>query len=71
MTFDNFLNENLLYFTYIQFIYKNFWGFFGIRGHETGRNAKKNFRFLDRLPYFPLYRTIILNVKVKYELKFT
>ena len=34
-------------------------------GHETWRNAKKFFRFLDRLPYLPFYRTIVLNVKVK------
>ena len=24
---------------------------------------KKKFRFLDRLPYFPFYRTIVLNEK--------
>ena len=42
-----------------------FLGFSKSKGHETWRNAKKIFRFLDRLPYFPYYRIIVLNVKVK------
>ena len=32
---------------------------------KRGEMQKKFFRFLDRLPYFPFYRTIVLNVKVK------
>ena len=32
---------------------------------KRGEMQKKNFRFLDRLPYFPFYRTIVLNEKVK------
>ena len=35
---------------------------------KRGEMQKKNFRFLDRLPYFPFYRTIVLNVKVKTSL---
>ena len=31
---------------------------------KRGEMQKKIFRFLDRLPYFPFYRTIVLNVKV-------
>ena len=31
---------------------------------KHGEMKKKNFRFLDRLPYFPYYRTIVLNLKV-------
>ena len=30
---------------------------------KRGEMQKKNFRFLDRLPYFPFYRTIVLNVQ--------
>ena len=32
---------------------------------KRGEMQKKFFRFSDRLPYFPFYRTIVLNVKVK------
>ena len=32
---------------------------------KRGEMQKKFFRFLDRLPYFPFYRSIVLNVKVK------
>ena len=32
---------------------------------KRGEMQKNFFRFLDRLPYFPFYRTIVLNVKVK------
>ena len=32
---------------------------------KRGEMQKKFFQFLDRLPHFPFYRTIRLNVKVK------
>ena len=32
---------------------------------KRGEMQKIIFRFLDRLQYFPYYRTIVLNVKVK------
>ena len=35
---------------------------------KRGEMQKKFFRFLDRLLYFPFYRTIALNVKVKFEI---
>ena len=45
---------------------KKFFGVFrGQRVMKRMEMQKKNFRFLDRLPYFPFYRTIVLNVKVK------
>ena len=31
---------------------------------KRGEMQKIFFRFLDRLPYFPFYRTIVLDVKV-------
>ena len=43
--------------------------FFGVFRNQKvmkrGEMQKKIFRFLDRLPYFPFYRTIVLSVKVK------
>ena len=32
---------------------------------KRGEIQRNFFRFSDRLPYFPFYRTIVLNVKVK------
>ena len=38
---------------------------------KSGEMQKQCFRFSDRLPYFPFYRTIVLNVKVKNQLFYT
>ena len=44
---------------------KFFLGIFRNQGvMKRGEMQKNFFRFLDRLPYFPFYRTIVLNVKV-------
>ena len=55
--------------TYVQKSAKkiSFFGVFRNQGvMKRGEMQKKFCRFLDRLPYFPFYRTIIvLNVKVK------
>ena len=38
---------------------------------KSGEMQKQFFRFLDRLPYFPIHPTIVLNVKVKNQLFYT
>ena len=53
--------------TYVQKSAKkiSFFGVFRNQGvMKRGEMQKNFFRFLDRLPYFPFYRTIVLNVKV-------